>query len=185
ILDIFGEVDESGNPVSDLGNNWFIGEPIDVYYDYQWNGIWQLTDDIANSSQPNAEPGHPRVKDLNQDGQITATEDRMVIRRDPLWYGSISNTLVVKGFDLYGELFIRRGGMRRNPALYDFESGGQLTGLLNGIKRDYWTPENPTHATFRPTAASGMLYRSSTAYQPASYLRLRTLTLGYTIPQRV
>lgn len=185
ILDIFGEVDESGNPVSDLGNNWFIGEPIDVYYDYQWNGIWQLTDDIANSSQPNAEPGHPRVKDLNQDGQITATEDRMVIRRDPLWYGSISNTLVVKGFDLYGELFIRRGGMRRNPALYDFESGGQLTGLLNGIKRDYWTPENPTHAAFRPTAASGMLYRSSTAYQPASYLRLRTLTLGYTIPQRV
>lgn len=183
ILEIFGEVDEQGDPVNDLGNNWFIGEPIDVYYDYVWDGIWQLDDDIENSHQPDAEPGHPRVQDLNGDGQITAEEDRAVIWQDPKWYGSFSTTISYKGFDLYGELYVSHGGVRRNPNLYDYESGGTLAGRLNALKRDYWTPENPTEAGFRPTIGS-MRYRSATAYQEASYIRLRTLTLAYNLPHQ-
>src|SRR5690554_2218040 len=57
-----------------------------------------------------------------------------------------------------------------------------MVGRLNGIKRDYWTPENPTNEAFRPTAVGTMRYRSATAYQDASYMRLRTLTLAYNLP---
>ena len=182
ILEIFGELDEDGNPVDDIGNNWFIGKPINVYYDYLWDGIWQLNENIGESHQPDALPGHPKVKDLNGDGQISAEHDRAVINRDPTWFGSLSSGLFYKGFEVNAELFVRQGGLRRNPYLYDFESGGSMVGRLNGIKRDYWTPENPTNEAFRPTAVGTMRYRSATAYQDASYMRLRTLTLAYNLP---
>lgn len=185
ILEIFGELDEEGNPIDDIGNNWFIGRPINVYYDYLWDGIWQLNDNIGESPQPDARPGHPRVKDLNGDGQISAEHDRAVINRDPDWFGSISSGFFYKGFEINAELFIKQGGLRRNPYLYDHDAGGMLQGRLNGIKRDYWTPENPTNAAFRPTATGTMRYRSATAYQDASYMRLRTLTLAYSLPGTV
>ncbi|MFD2034639.1 SusC/RagA family TonB-linked outer membrane protein [Belliella marina] len=185
ILEIFGEMDEDGNPINDIGNNWFIGRPINVYYDYVWDGIWQLDDNIGDSHQPDALPGHPKVKDLNGDGQITAGDDREVIRRDPKWFGSISSNFIYKGFEVYAELFASYGGVRRNPYLYEYEYGGTMSGRLNGISRNYWTPENPTHDAFRPTASGTMRYRSATAFQDASYLRLRTLTLAYNLPNEL
>jgi TonB-linked SusC/RagA family outer membrane protein len=185
ILEIFGELDEAGNPIDDIGNNWFIGKSINIYYDYLWDGIWQLEDNIADSPQPDALPGHPRVRDLDGDGLITAEHDRAVINRDPNWFGSISSNFFYKGFEIYAELFMSQGGLRRNPYLYEFETGGMMTGRLNGIQRNYWTPENPTNDAFRPTANTTMRYRSATAYQDASYMRLRTLTFAYNLPRPV
>jgi len=56
---------ETGEFIDDVNNEWFIGEPINVYYDYRAIGIWQLDDDIANSPQPNARPGDIRVADIS------------------------------------------------------------------------------------------------------------------------
>ena len=64
-----------------------VGSPILSFYGYELNGIFQQGDDIANSAQPSALPGHPIFVDQNGDKKIDA--DRVILG-DPfgfyLWY---------------------------------------------------------------------------------------------------
>jgi outer membrane receptor protein involved in Fe transport len=181
LLKINGEVDAAGNPVNDLNNNWFVGKPINVYYNYIFDGIWQTGDNIADSHMPAAKPGDIRVKDLNGDNTITSA-DRDLIYRDPKWYGSIGSTLKFAGFDLYMDFYKVQGGQRANAYLYDFNSGGSLSGKTNGVKVNYWTPENPSNEAPRPRYNGTINYFSALGYQDASYLRMRTASIGYTFP---
>lgn len=184
LIKLAGITDAEGNPVNDLNNNWFIGEPINVYYNYIFDGIWQTTDDIAGSHMPEAKPGDIRVKDLNGDNKIDAN-DRDIIYRDPKWFGSFSATVKYKAFDLALDFYTVQGSIRSNPYLYDFNSGGSLSGKNNGIKVNYWTPENPSNEFPRPRYSSSIQYFSSLGYQDNSYLQFRTATLGYTLPATI
>ena len=177
----------TGKYIDDISNNWFIGKSVNVYYDYKFMGIWQVGDNIAGSAQPNARPGDVKVADLSgpngvPDGVITAI-DRAVINRDPKWMGSLSSNLAYRGLELSAEVYTVQGVIRNNPFMQEFNYGGRLDGVLNGIKRNYWTPENPSNTMFRPHAVNFSEYRGSLAYQDASYIRLRNITLSYTLPK--
>ncbi len=185
IVAISGEVDDEGNPVDDIANQWFIGEPINVYYDYKFDGIWQMDDDIENSHMPFAMPGHVRVADVNGDTLLTPEEDRVIIERDADWIGSIGSTFRFKGFELSGDLYIVKGVTRLNNYLYNFNYGG-LVAHFNGVKRDYWTPEDPSNTVPRVYLDNtSSLYKSTSAYQDASYVRLRNLTIAYNFPEKM
>lgn len=173
----------TGEFIDDLSNNWFIGESVNVYFDHKFTGIWQLNDDIAHSAQPNARPGDVKVEDVTGDGIINS-DDRVIIKRDPKWIGSISNNLSYKGFELSAELYFVQGVIRQNPFIYEYNYGGRLDGVLNGIKHDYWTPENPSNTMFRPHIASWSDYRGTIAYKDASYVRLRNISLSYNLPKK-
>mgnify|MGYP000987967061 CR=1 FL=1 len=82
ILALNGEVDDEGKPVNDIANGWFIGYNADAYYDYQFDGIWQL-DDVIPDYGPNykPQPGDIKVKDTDGDGLITP-DDRVVMNRE-------------------------------------------------------------------------------------------------------
>ena len=179
---------ETGEYIDDVNNNWFIGEPINVYYDYRAIGIWQLDDDIANSPQPTARPGDIRVADISgPDGvpdNLITTDDREVIHRDPNWIGSFSTSLSYKGFELSADIYTVQGVLSSNPFLSDYNHGGRLDGILNGIKQNYWTPENTSGTSYRPNATLTSDYRGSADYQDASYIRLRNITLAYNLPTR-
>ncbi len=182
IKKIDGTLDENGKPKDDVNNKWFIGKPMNVYYDYLFDGIWQTGDDIANSHMPNAKPGYIKLKDVLEDEQITI-DDRVVMERDPKWIGTVSTALTYKGFDLSAELYYSRGGVKYNPYLATFDTGGDLTGKRNGIRRNYWTSTNPSNEAPAPNMVQAPAYITSLAYQDATYLRLRNVTLGYKIPQ--
>lgn len=174
---ITGEVDEEGNPIDDINNNWFIGQPINVYYDYEFDGIWQLDDDIANSHMPDAEPGDIRVVDIDENGEIDS-DDRIIYIRDPDFLASFNSQMEFIGFDLSLDFFWRKGGRRYNSKY----GGGLGGGASNAMNVGYWTPENPSNEMPRPRLT--YIYNISTLqYQDASYFRLRNLTLGYTLPQ--
>lgn len=76
IVHLFGtDINGDGVEDDDIYNSWFIGEPIQSFYDYEFDGIYQEGDtDIPEGS----EPGFVRVKDLDGDGNITAA-DRTVV----------------------------------------------------------------------------------------------------------
>lgn len=185
IVALYDERDEEGNLLDDIGKDRFIGEPINVIYQYAFDGIWQAGDDIENSHMPDAVPGDVRVKDISgpdgiPDNRITA-DDRVITPEDPDWYGSLSSSLRYKNLEFLAEIYTVQGAMKVNPWLAEFNFGGTLQGSLNGIKMDYYTPENPSDNFPRPrTTTPSNMY--SLAVNDASYVRLRTLQLSYRFP---
>ena len=208
IVKIDNQVDENGKPLSQPGNSWFVGKPIHVYYDYLPDGIYQYEDfdikrnaygkleytlkptidtdgdgiaDKALTREDNVVPGSVKIKDVNGDGKINA-DDRTPISRDPDFTLSLNTTLKWKGFDFYMDWYGVSGRKIRNGYLSESNSGGSLQGKLNGVKVNYWTPFNPSNEFPRPSHNTNGTYHGSLAIQDASYIRLRTLQLGYTFP---
>ena len=184
ILSLNGATGADGQLLNDEANNWFIGHNINAYYDYVFDGIWQLDDDIPDyggTYQP--QPGDIRVRDVNGDGQITP-DDRVVIDRDPKWTASFGTSFKFYGVDITFDFYGVYGAVRQNNYLYAANQGGDLKGVRNGIKVNYWTIENPSNTAPRPRDGN-ISYFSSLSYQDASYFRLRNFSVGYSFPKKL
>ena len=169
--------DESGNPLDDAGNNWFIGQPIRVFFDYTKSGIWQLNEADQAAAIQGTDPGQIKLADINGDGKITPA-DRSVLGSDvPEYFGGITNTFTYGNFDLSAFFYFRQGHMIKS----DFHVGnanGQLR--YNHLNVDYWTPTNPTNDYPRPNFTQEQPENGSTlTYFDGSYVKLRNVTLGY------
>ena len=186
IVRIDGRTDENGKPINDLNSGWFIGESMNVSYNYVFDGIWQTgetpTEDQYLPGDAAPVPGDIKIQDYNGDGKIT-TDDRKIYNLDPDWYGTLTTALHYKGIDLSLEFYTVQNVIKSNPYLYAYNQGGSLNGKKNGIKVNYWTPDNPSNEAPRPQYTAAVPYFGILAYQDASYFRLRTATLGYTFPK--
>lgn len=178
------EILELATGSDDVGNGWFIGEPTQAFYDYEKDGIWQ-TGQEAEAAEYGQEPGEIRVVDQNNDGQIDSNNDRVILGSTrPDWSGNLTSDLTVGNFDLNVQLFTRMGQMMN----YEFYDIYDPSGLGNSHNHDYWTPENPTNAYPRPNAGrqqGSTQYYNSVLYEDASFLKLRNVTLGYSLPKSV
>lgn len=185
IISLYG-LDEDGDGIEDddVGNSWFIGEPIDVYYRYMAVGIFQEGEDIASTHQPNALPGDIKLFDrFPDDGELNAENDRVLSSRVPDWFGTLNFDLEYKWIDFSFALNTVQGVIRDNPFLYGYNEGGSLRGIKNGIKQDYWLPENPGGNFPRPNEANDPVNGFALGLQDASYVRLQNVTLGYSFQE--
>lgn len=83
IVELFGGQED------DVGNQWFIGEPIDVFFDYEKIGVWQQ-DEAEQAAQFGQKPGEIKVRDVNNDGTIGGY-DRVILGQEmPSWQGGIT-----------------------------------------------------------------------------------------------
>ena len=172
----------------DEGNWWFVGYPIDVIYDYKYVGLWQLGDEYMNIYEPGGNAGMIKVEytgEYNEDGspvRAIGAADRQPMSLEPDLQGGFSTRLAYKGFDLNVVGAFKVGG-KLISTLYS-ASGylNMLTGRRNNVKVDYWTPEN---YNARYPAPEGLIsndnpkYGSTLGYFDASYLKIRTISLGY------
>jgi TonB-dependent starch-binding outer membrane protein SusC len=83
---------------------------------------------------------------------------------------------------LSADVYTVQGVVRNNVFLSDYNHGGRMDGSLNGVKRDYWTPEKPSNTIWRPHQVSFSDFRGTADRQDASYFRLRNVTLAYNLP---
>lgn len=168
--------------VDDLGNRWFIGQPLNSYFDFKKVGIWQSNEaDLAKSF--GSEVGQIRVQDTNGDGKITAA-DRVLLGSDiPNFSAGFTTRFEYKGFDLSAFLFGRFGNMIVSGFHQD---RNQLAGRYQQIKVDYWTPNNPTNEFPRPKSTQEFpVYNTTLIYYDGTFIKLRNINFGYTFSPKI
>ncbi len=175
--------DEDGNPTDDVGNTWFIGQPLGVFYDYQKEGIYQLGEEDLAASRENKVPGEIRLADINGDGVITP-DDRTIIGSDiPDYFGGITNTFRYGGLDFSFFFFFRRG---QTISSNFHASYNTLFARYNNLDVDYWTVNNPTNANPRPNQNQERPRDGSTlTYFDGGFIKLRNVQLGYNLPEAI
>ncbi|MBL7742336.1 MAG: TonB-dependent receptor [Chitinophagaceae bacterium] len=171
-------VDLYGDKKDDLGNRWFIGQPISVIYDYKMAGVWQTGED-RSQTDPTAKDGDLKFVDMNGDKQITAADRIVLGQTAPKWIGGLTNTFHYKNFHLNVFIQTFQGAIKNNVTLtYADEAGRMNLPVATG----YWTAENKNNT--RPSLA----YTNSRGYGYASdnsYTRIKDVTLSYTFSQNI
>ena len=174
-----------GDEKDDIGNGWFIGEPISVIYDYVMEGIWQ-EDEIAAgkhlNQDPQAQAGDVKLKDINGDGKIDPNDDKVIQgQTTPKWTAGLTNTFSYKGFTL--SIFIQTAqGHKRSNSLLRMAADEQ--GRRNSTTEvGYWTPENKSNE-YRSLSKTSNRW-GYTFPRDASYTRIKDVTLSYTFPTQI
>ncbi|MFA5329324.1 MAG: TonB-dependent receptor [Prolixibacteraceae bacterium] len=171
----------------DIGNNWFIGHPINTFYDYVFDGIWQ-TSEADEAAKYGQAPGQIKIKDVNgrdengvltnkPDGQINSDDRAILGSAVPDWTGGITNTLSYKGFDFSMLIYARQGQML-NSSYYDL-GGNNWEGRRANLNLNYWTPDNPSNEYPQPVQGKSILYSSALTYFDGSFIKLKNISLGY------
>ncbi len=160
------------------------GRPLNTYLLYNATGIYRSEGDLEQyPAVPGAKLGDLIYEDYNDDGEITA--DDMVRTRygniPELIYG-LSMNAGWKNFD-FAVLF--SGQSRVNQ--YVLPESGTIGNFYSSWANNRWSPTNPDGTYPRvderaSSATSGGLYRNNFWLYDASFVRLKNIQLGYTLP---
>lgn len=191
ILDLAG-LDNIPTGFGILGiNNWQLleeGGEIGAFYGYVSDGIIQLDDDPTTTPTFATDaftPGERKYKDLNGDGVIDADNDRTFIGNPiPEYTFGINNTVTWKNWDL--NIFMQGvyGNEIANFNRINLENlNGQGNVLLEAFS-NRWTPQNPGNTYTRAADGPRNIVFSDNYVEDGSYLRLKSATLGYSIPSK-
>ena len=173
-----------------------VGQPIGLMYGYIYEGTYKYDDfDLVGTTyilkdgvpangmgRATIKPGDEKYRDINGDGRISA-EDRTIIGRGhPLNTGGWSNNFTYAGFDL--NLFFQwsygNDIYNGNRQFMEGTTGADINQFASMVDR--WTPSNPTSNIPRVKGSRPDAY-TSRVVEDGSFLRLKTIQLGYTIPK--
>jgi len=172
----------------DEGNAWFVGYNINAIYDYEKIGLWQAGDPNLNVLEPGGNVGMIKVKytgDYDATGKPTrpiGAADRQIMNVDPKLSGGFNTRVAYKGFDLNVVGLFKDGGILISTLYGSSGYLNLLSGRRNNVKVDYWTPENTGAKYPKPggiASSDNPKYGSTLGYFDASFLKIRTISLGY------
>ncbi|MFA4867715.1 MAG: TonB-dependent receptor [Pedobacter sp.] len=175
-----------------------VGQQAALFMGYVFDGVYQTSDfDLIGSKyqlkpsmhdngdvRADVQPGDIKYKDLNGDGTVNEFDETIIGNPMPKHVGGLSNNFNYKGFSLNVFFQWSYGNEVFNANRIYFE-GGRPQNSRNQFATyiNRWTTENPSNTMFR-AGGQGPLGRYSSLYiEDASYLRLKTVSLSYKIPQ--
>lgn len=177
-----------------------VGSSLGAIYGYEFDGIYQscdfyitpdhkfiLKEGITNNTRytdaGGLRPGVVEYKDQNGDGIITTADRTVIGNAIPKWYGGITNTFAWKGIDFSFMFQFNYGNDIYNATrLYATQSRNGRTNMLAEVA-DRWTETNASNLV--PSTKG---YVTNDVYsrfvEDGSFLRLKNVTLGYTLPKK-
>lgn len=195
LSDVRNKVTDYGGMAPTFGDRIrMVGEPIDAFYGYIVDRIAQEADFdydpttgaftplFPYDSQYSMMPGDLIIRDLNEDGIIDGNDRQILGSHIPRYTYGLTADFAYKGFDFS---FFLQGVGKADGLL----QGSARHALINDgtypqeVHLDRWTINNP-HASY-PRLAYGLAYNqrlSNFWLEDASYLRLKNIQLGYTLP---
>jgi len=185
-----GDRDSIPNSAGPFTNeSWAIlveGQEVGTFYGYEFDGIVQLDDNldaIPKFVGETLQPGNRYYRDLNNDGIISADKDRTFIgRAQPQFTVGLDNNFSYEGWSL--SLFFQ--GVVGNDIMNFNKFLTERQTPNNNISLEYyanrWTPTNPSNIYPKVTTTAPSQHVSSAQVESGSYLRLRSVSLGYDFP---
>lgn len=181
-----------------------VGRPVGLLYGYVFDGVYQYEDfdcpspgvyilkkDIPSNASAaergSIQPGDIKYKDLNGDGVVDDYDTTIIGNANPIHTGGFTNNFRWKGFDLSFLLQWSYGNDIYNANRLLFEGNAIMAKDLNqyAVYSKRWTPENPSNEYYRAGGGGPEGRHSSRVVEDGSYLRLKTLTLGYSFPRKL
>ncbi len=169
-------------PIIQGGSVLMEGEPMNSFYGYKSDGLFQLSDDLTQyaTQDANTSYGDIKYKDITPDGVIDS-KDRVIIGNpNPDFIFGFNINLNYKGFDFTALLqgIGKVDGYRSGWGVWAFSNGGSVRDILT----DRWTPVNPNAAYPRFTYDKYFNYETSDFWiQSAAYARLKNAQIGYSL----
>lgn len=169
---------------------WYRGIAIDNYYGYRSNGYFQTQEEVdaTTAKLPNTLPGDIRYVDQNGDGIINELDRVDLGDPFPHMNYSVNVDLRYKRWDFsllgqgVGKRTQRLRGMEGYPVLMDGTNNSMGTPRQEYMD-NRWTPDNPNSRFPRVwTGASSNAMLSDVWLSNAAYFRVKTIQIGYTIP---
>ena len=180
-----------------------VGQPVGMFYGYQIEGIYQNEQDVISSGVlpygvatendlvASAWVGRYKMKDVNNDGKIDADDRTIIGNPHPDLTGGFNISLTWRDFDLSTYMYYSIG----NDLYKHYEYYTMFGNLQSNYSKDRlaksWDPVNnpngiyplwTTTSTEGPEAGNES---NSNYVQDGSYLRMQTLTLGYSLPKKL
>ena len=176
----------------DINNLWFVGYNINALYDYQYIGLWQNGDPYLKILEPQDGSAVGMIKVLYTGGykadgtpeRAIGPNDMQVINTNPDWQGGFNMRFAYKGFELSTVGAFQKGGVLISSIYGSAGYLNRLTGRGNNVDVDYYTDDNPNARYPKPgglLSGDNPKYLSTLALFDGSYLKLRTITLGYNV----
>lgn len=162
------------------------GQPVSAFFGYDVVGLFSSDDEVSKAAtQTGAAPGRFRYRDANNDGAITP-DDRVVLGSpNPDFTYGINLGIEFKGFDLSAFFYGSQGNelintLKANTHFFGVYTTNKSRDLLNA-----WTPSNTNTDIPKVEAVSNFSTNgtmNSFFVEDGSYLRLRSLVIGYSLP---
>ncbi|WP_210521780.1 SusC/RagA family TonB-linked outer membrane protein [Hymenobacter terricola] len=171
-----------------------VGQPLGAFYGFVADGLIQTNDELAglNAKSPTGfyqssgtAPGDIKFKDVNGDGVVNDDDRAFIGNPNPKFTYGLNNTFTFRGFDLNVFLQGSQGNDVYNLNRYYLEGGLAAASNAGTIALDRWTPTHTNtdvpRAVFNDPNQNNRI--SSHYLEDGSYMRIKLLTLGYTLPQ--
>lgn len=185
-----GNQTNTANRINGVPSRNEVGHPMSAFFGYKVLGLFQNTSEVTSSpTQSGAEPGFFKFQDSDGDGQITPKDRVYMGDPNPKFTYGVNLTFTYKNFDLTSFIYGSQGNDIFNWNLWwvDFWpsfQGQKSTDLLNNS----WTPANTGAKVPKASNKSNFSTNNeinSYYIEDGSFLRLKNLQLGYTIPESV
>ncbi len=160
-----------------------VGEDVGSLFFYEFDGIWQQ-DEADEAERFGQRPGQVKVKDLDDNGEITDADRTILGSPLPKWTGGITNTFKYKELDF--SIFIStRQGVKEYSWFHRSHGWDQdeRPARFNGLKTNYWTPDNPSNEWWQPGNAGP--WKRALFYRDVSFVKVGYMTLGYTFSSNI